>query len=217
MTRRIGIMLGALLASALPAASGSALPLGFDCITGNVAGDCAIGEAQLSVDVSDLGGGQVLFVFSNAGPDASSITDVYFDDGTLLGIAGLIDADDNALGPFGHAGVDFSQGASPPDLPGGNDVGFEVTAGFLADSDPAAQPNGVNPLETLGVVFNLQGGGTFADILSELTTGELRIGIHVQGFATGGSESFINIPVPEPGTALLLGVGLGLLGLRRRD
>ncbi len=217
MTQRIWIMFGALLASALTATSGSALPIGFGCITGNVAGDCAIGEVQLSADVSDLGGGQVLFSFLNAGPGASSITDVYFDDGTLLGIAGLIDADDNALGPFGDAGVDFSQGASPPDLPGGGSVGFVVTAGFLADSDPPAQPNGVNPLETLGIVFNLQGGGSFADIVNELTTGELRIGIHVQGFATGGSESFVNLPVPEPGTALLLGMGLGLLGLRRRN
>ena len=216
MKRQISVILGTLLASALHAASGSALPLGFGCITGNIAGDCAIGEAQLSVDVTDLGGGQVLFMFSNAGPSASSITDVYFDDGTLLGIAGLIDADDNALGPFGDLGVDFSQNASPPNLPGGNLVGFQTTAGFLADSDPPAQPNGVNPLESLGIVFNLQLGGSFADIVNELTTGALRIGIHVQGFGTGGSESFVNVPVPEPGTALLLGLGLGVLGLRRR-
>jgi hypothetical protein len=211
-----GIGVGAIATAVIALAPiGSAQALGFSCITNNNAGDCTAGQTQLSVVVTDLGGGQVLFNFQNSGPAASSITDVYFDDGTLLGIAGLVDADDNALGSFGSAGVDFSQDASPPNLPGGNVIGFETTAGFLADSDAPAQPNGVNPLESLGIVFNLKGGGTYADIISELTTGELRIGIHVQGFASGGSESFVNVPVPEPGTALLIGFGLATLARRR--
>ena len=50
----------------------------------------------------------MLFEFFNAGPAHSSITDVYFDDGTLLGIAGLIDADDGTLGPMADPDVDFS-------------------------------------------------------------------------------------------------------------
>jgi hypothetical protein len=168
------------------------------------------------VEVTDLGGGQVLFDFMNVGPNASSITDVYFDDGTLLGIAGLIDADD---GIGGDPGVDFSPGASPPDLPGANNVSpaFQTTAGFSADSDPPAQPNGVNSGQMLGIVFDLQGGGTFADILAELTNGDLRIGLHVQGFTGGGSESFVNNPIPEPTTALLFGLGLAGLAARRRS
>lgn len=204
------------LGALLPAPS-SAVSLSFSCITNNSAGDCNIGETQIGVEVTDIGSGMVLFEVTNAGPAASSVTDVYFDDGTLLGIAGLIDEDDNYLGAFGDAGVDFTQGASPPDLPGGNTIGFETTAGFLADSDPPAQPNGVNPNESLGIVFNLQSPGSFADILAELANGDLRLGLHVQGFSSGGSESFVNVPVPEPGASLLMLLGLtGLSSYRRR-
>jgi hypothetical protein len=161
-----------------------------NCSTNN-AGDVAIGEAQMQVEVTDLGGEQVLFTFRNLGPNASSITDVYFDDGTLLGIANIING----------SGVNFSQDASPPNLPAANDCpggAFQTTAGFLADSDPPAQPNGVNPGESLGVVFDLQAGKTFNDVLIDLSTGALRIGIHVQGYASGGSEAFVNNPPPPP-------------------
>lgn len=212
----VALTIASTLGASLAASTATALPISFSCITGNSASDCAIAEAQIGVEVTDLGGGMVLFEVTNDGPLATSVTDVYFDDGTLLGIAGLIDEDDDYLGSFGDVGVDFSQGGSPPNLPGGNVVGFQTTAGFLADSDPAVQPNGVNPNESLGIVFNLQVPGTYADILAELTNGDLRIGLHVQGFASGGSESLVNLPIPEPGTALLTGLGLAALATGRR-
>ena len=193
-----------------------AATLGFDCITNNNIGNCAIGESQLTVDVTDVGSGKIQFSFYNTGSEQSTISEVYFDDGTLLGIAGLIDADD---GSGGDSGVDFSQGANPPDLPGGNTLTppFQVTAGFLADADNPAPKWGVSPGEWLGIVFDLQAGGTFADVLTELGTGELRIGIHVINFASGGSESFVNSPVPVPAAVWLFGSGLvGLAGIARR-
>jgi hypothetical protein len=76
---------------------------------------------------------------------------------------------------------------------------------------------GVGPDEWVALEFALQGGQTIDDVIAELTTGQLRIGIHVIAFASTGSESFLNTPVPEPGTALLLGGGLlSLATLRRR-
>ena len=44
----------------------------------------------------------------------------------------------------------------------------------------------------LGVVFALDQGRTFHDLIGELNNGTVRVGIHVQGFTGGGSESFVN-------------------------
>lgn len=196
---------GLLMSGVLQAAT----TVSFFCITGNSATDCAIGEAQLTVDVTDLGGGDVNFRFNNSGPAASSISEVYFDDGTLLGLSTVTHS----------AGDPWTGGsASPPNLPGGSSVdpAFVATAGFLAESDPPPPLNGVRPGEWLDVTFALQAGGTYGDVIDELTDGRLRIGMHVISFQSGGSESFVNNPVPIPAAVWLFGSGLALLGWVRR-
>jgi hypothetical protein len=201
------ILLAAVFAAAVYAASAQANPISFECITGNLPGDCAIGESQLSVEISDQGGGVVRFHFRNVGLDASVISEVYFDDGSLLALSTVID------GP----GVDFEPDANPPDLPGGDSIvpPFEVTEGFLAESVPAPSQNGVGPGEWVMIEFTLQGGQTFADVLAELASGELRIGVHVIAFESGGSESFVNVPEPAAG-ALLTGAALVARARTRR-
>ena len=186
----------------------------FDNVTANSTAN--IGTAgQYIVDVSDQGvaANQVKFTFRNTGPAASSITDIYFDDADpalLLGFASIANG----------AGVSFSQGASPQNLPGGNTISF--SADFGADSNAPTQPRGVNPGETLDIIFNLLSPNDFADVTAALNAGGtsgLRIGIHVQGFANGGSESFVSIPpntpptdLPDGGSTAIL-MGLGALGL----
>lgn len=169
-------------------------------------------SGQLSVEVSDegLGPGQVSFKFLNAVGLASSITDVYFDDGTLLGIANISSS----------AGVKFSQGGAPPNLPGGNGINFQTTAGFLADSDPPVSKNGVNSsAEWLEITFNLINGKTYADTIAALNGGiDLRIGLHMQALSDGESDSYVNtVSVPDGGSAAtMLGVALMGLGILRR-
>jgi len=195
------LLLGFILAT-----SAQAMTYGFTCITNTVAADCATGETQLAVEALDIGGGQVRFNFTNTGSNNSSIADVYFDDGSLLSIATIIN--DPGF-------VEFSQFATPQNLPGANLISppFVTTTGFSADSNPPVQPMGVNPGEALGIIFDLDTGKTYANVLNDLGTGALRVGIHVQGYSDGGSESFVNI-VPEPGSVFL--IGLGLLGLATR-
>ena len=188
---------------------------GFECITDKNASNAMIGESQLFVEVLPYIDNQVVFWFKNIGPEPSSIEGIYFDDGSLLQLAELIDEDDSG----GMPGVDFSQGASPPDLSGGNtlDPAFDVTAGFLADSDPPTSHNGVNPGEILGIVYTLHTGLALDDVINDLASGALRIGVHVIAFDYGGSESFVNSAVvPIPGAALLFVPGLGMLAWIRR-
>ena len=164
-----------------------------DSCSNNLPADVAIGIAQLNVEVTNPAGpNNVLFTFTNSGPDDSSIADIYFDDGSLLGIAAIIESPPD---------VDFGIGAIPAELPAANDCpgpDFDTTAGFSADSEVPPPMKGVNPGESVGIRFDLQAGQEFDDVLDELDSGALRIGIHVIGFSSGGSESFINDSSIDP-------------------
>lgn len=202
-------ILTALALSACVAAPASAVSYSFNCITNTNATNCAIGAAQLRVDVTG-NASQALFQFYNTGSGASGIADVYFDDGTLLSIATINNS----------TGVNFSQFANPSNLPGANnaDPDFVTTAGFSADSDSPVSKNAVNPGETLGILFDLQPGKSFADVINAFSLGGapggLRVGLHVQSFSNGGSESFITSAVPEVSKWLMMLVGISFIATR---
>jgi hypothetical protein len=181
----------------------------FSCVTNNDAGDCAIAEAQLGLAVDTAESGFVKFIFTNTSQLASSITDIYFD--------WLNPADALAQGTIGNsAGVSFSWGASPGNLPGGNTLSPAMTSAELsADSDAPAMHNGVNA-EDEWVSFRFATGSS--NPLQDLFAGSLRIGVHVQGFDSEGSESLVAIaaPVPEPETYALMLAGLGIVGAMAR-
>ena len=226
MRRAVALALGLCVLLLWPRCSEAALcTFGFSNITGNSAANSTAGESQLFVDVIDAGAGKVLFNFRNEGPVYCRIDAVYFDGDSLLSLESLVDADE---GSGGDIRVDFSQGVKPENLPGGESLSpdFEVTEGFLAGSDSPGKSlisrvykPGVEPGQFLGMLFNLptiaagfEYDTLFSDVIEDIYSSSLRIGLHVKAFDGGGSESFVNNP--EPATILLFGLG-GLVFLKK--
>ncbi|HEY9852620.1 MAG TPA: PEP-CTERM sorting domain-containing protein [Leptolyngbyaceae cyanobacterium] len=180
------------IASSFVASPASAFQFGFNNITNNDAANKATGENQLFIDVLDAAGGenlnatQALFKFSNVGPKASSITQIYFDNSDVLkNIFSIADSGD---------GVSFEIPRRVGNLPGGNSLTNRFEGNFSIEPAGATAPNGVNPGEWVSVLFNLNPGKTLQNVFNDLTSGALRVGFHVQAFGNGGSEAFVNKP-----------------------
>lgn len=208
-SRMIGAVLAVAASTALAPLTAGATVYSFDCITNNSATSCTSGETQLTMDVTAASGG-VRFLFSNIGAAASSVEQAFFDDGVLTGSTITIE---------NGTGVVFTQDASPGNLPGGNSISPQFDTSFSFSAEPPPSTNGINPGETLGLVFS-GGSVSLAGVLDDLNSGDLRVGLHVIAYANGSSEGFVNRPglpplvgpIPEPGTWALLGSGLLALG-----
>ena len=171
--------------------------LSFSAITSNDTGGYAqsVGESQLFMDVVSLGSGQASLVFTNAGPEDSFISSIYFDFFPELSLS--LAAINNGNG------VEFqSFHVQPKNLPAGK----RLDNVFISDLGVAARypssKKGINPYESLELIMNYDGS---YDLLDALGNEELRIGLHVQGFAGDYSESFISVPEPSSIPLLLVG------------
>lgn len=190
-----------------------ALTVGFTQITTNGATG---GADQLSVDITDNGSGGALFDFNvitgvNTG---INVAEIYFDDRTPLFVAPLTQPQ-----IIVQVGTDFTAGsANPGDLPGGGSVGFNVTAGLLADAEGRSS-NGLTIGDDLQMFLNFAGNYDFSNLLASLNDGTFRIGMHVRSHEGGFSEGYVNTspnPVPLPAAGILLITALGGLGVAAR-
>lgn len=159
-------------------------------------------SAQLSMEVTQVGN-NVDFKISNAAGGLGVIVGhIYFDflNTNLF----------TSLTQTGQQGqVSFTgQATFSQNFPEGNSINFTTDADANRNG---GVNNGINVGEyiTLSAVLN-----TNTDIMSLLMSGGLRVGLHIQGYSTGGSDSYVSVPppppapVPAPAAAWLFGSGL---------
>ncbi|GAB4369435.1 MAG: hypothetical protein Kow00121_09360 [Elainellaceae cyanobacterium] len=176
-------------------------------------------------DVLNTSATQVTFKIYNNTPTTSpigttttpTITDIFFDQSDALSsyLSGIVSAtgSNNTVqystksctgntGP-GNNGCNFPQG---------NNINWDTDFVALA-SNPSVQ-NGVDPTESVSILFNLATGRNYQDVLNAIaSTTNLRVGIHVQELPGGASDSFVSVPTP----ALLPGlIGMGVAAMRKK-
>lgn len=167
---------------------------------------------QLSLDVSQTGN-TVDFKFTNAlGGNEAFIGHFYFD---FIG-ANLF----TSLTQTGQSGiVSF---AGDPDSSQNFPEGNNLIPPFTTDADAKRNQGASNGVQ-LGEYVIFQAMLSSADDINALlNTGDLRIGLHMQGYDSGGSDSYVTVPnppvsaVPVPAALPLMASALGLFGIARR-
>jgi hypothetical protein len=181
---------------------------------------------DLWVDVLDVGGTQVDFVFHNDSSISSIVTQIYFES-TLSGLisGGTI---------YGQtSGVSFTSTASPTTPAGGEGIDWAGELFAFGRANQGGVNNGINAGlgESLTIRFDYAGLSTHDDLLAALMA-DGRIAQHVQGLPGGGSIGTVSgwneigegvgqivIPLPAAawmGLAMMSALGLGSLRRRRR-
>src|SRR5262245_3018289 len=92
-----GVMALAICALLAPTPARAGVIYGFT----NITNQTSLSGSQFTVEVSDAGSGQVAFTFKNAVGTASNVTEIYFDDGTLLGISSVTQTGGTTTPTFG--------------------------------------------------------------------------------------------------------------------
>jgi hypothetical protein len=223
------VLLGGIAVLTLGVPQASAAIYGFTCISPG-SGNCAVGTGgQLTVDVTATTIGStnaVSFLFRNAGPVDSVITNIYWDDrqGATNTANQYFNYGTNAVGGGLSQGVSYvSTLSSGGTLPRGSNLSPAFSSDVFAQPNPSPTQNGVQEgvgsgADQLEVRIALLNSRTFNDVLNGIGNGTLRLGLHLQGLNCSdltpcvSSDAYViqGSPVPEPSAYAVLGLGLSV-------
>lgn len=171
---------------------------------------------QLFIGVNTLDTNHSGVLFTNIGPEASSITEVYF--GSNLELLSL--NIDSELGS--SIDVNFRiDGAHPSNPPGAQEFAnwwmITVAAAESVPQSGGQAKNGISPLEYLELQLSYSSDSTLSELLQ---AGEVQVAMHVTALDGGYSDTFVNTQsatlIPEPASALLIGISGVLFAFVRR-
>jgi len=183
---------------------------------GNIGGGDTPGDAYVDSFTYTVvnQGSAVRFDIFNSGNAAAPnmfISKVFFDDNGYLSAPSLFGTN------IGE--VSFSGGPSNDQLPQG---GNNFTTDYAFSRNPGGgNAGGIQGAESFPVSFR----GNYNNIIAALNSGDLKLGLHVQGLPNGQSDSYISTTsvntqdTPEPLTMLAAGaaVGFGTMFKKQRD
>ena len=182
---------------------------GFDTVTTNSPFNSSV-ASQLFMDANEIGAGSSSVAFTNVGPLASTVTEIYFgsDEELNLNLDSIL---------YQCPGVDFDiSGATPANPPGMDDFGNWWTITIAAaEATPSPAANGIDPFECLELQVSYDGLFSFSELIQ---LGQLQVALHVTGLPDGESDTFVNdtVVIPEPASLVLIGSSGSLLAFIRR-
>lgn len=151
-------------------------------------------------------GDQALFTFTNNCDNDGVLGRIFVRENDLITFNSVFDQPE---------GVSFSSPVKENAmLPGGKGLGFTPHNTYSINADPARPKNGLHYEDYVSILFDLNNGVVFDDVIADLDAQLLGVGIHAQSLPGGTSAAFAT--VPEPATLALIGIGTLLIRNRKR-
>lgn len=178
-------------ATAIPA---SATTFSFN----NISGGDTVGDAfapGFSFDVTDAGGGKVLFKFLNNSSGTNALKQFAFSaDSTVSSLlSGMqVNVDNSGTVVFDNIAKNLSQSNKISGWDG------ETFGGGTSGGNG----NSVQVGESLGVTFT----ANFNNVITALTSSKLQVGIHVGSLPNGASDAYVNSYIPKNNTPIVIQV-----------